>query len=360
MIAFCMGGGIGDAILCVPVIRRMQSTFDEPIVVFYCDGNLTPILGTIPDVELRFFETYWWDSQLECVKNAVSDCSLIIWNRFESDNDEKCNYFYANDEKWLPFVRMKREEYRRNLSSELGREIGDLEEEVSRGLMFELSGDSNFYSDWNRFGIDVSYDDVHMDIPVEFEEKHAGAISKLGPYAILHDSRLPEDGKSRPHWIKCWYTERWNQLSSHLSSEYGLCVVQMRSDLSPMFSGTICHEDIIGGDATFFDYLTLVKNSSLYVGTDSWPAHAAVFLKNPVFVILKGPSVRRWDHFNRYASILRKGNCQGCEYISLDDCIFGSGARWCMDSIGIEDVKKVIRNSMNASRTIFLSPNKGC
>ena len=350
MIAYCMGGGIGDVILGLPVIRKLQALLKEKFVIFYCDGNLTPLLSTLQDVELRFFETYYWDSQLDCVKNAVSDCSLIIWNRFEGDNDDKCNYFYANDLKWLDFVREKRELYSRNLSKELGRPIGDLQEEAGTGMMLELAFDSNYFSDWNRFGIDVGYEDVSMEVPEEIEQKHASSIARLGRYAIFHDSRLPFPGKTRVHWIKCWYLDRWNELSRKVGEFYGCQVVQLRSEDSPKFDGTIDHSDIIGSDATFFDYLCLLKHSVLYVGTDSWPAHAAVFLPQTAFVILKGASVRRWDHMNRYTGVLRKGNCQGCEYVGLDECVFGRGARGCMDAIAVSDVEETIKSQLKSHR----------
>lgn len=347
MIAFCMGGGIGDAILCLPVIETLKKKFGEKFVIFYCDKNLTPILETIQDVELRFFETYWWDSQLACVKNAVSDCDLVIWNRFEYDNDGECNYFYANDPKWIPFTREMREIYRKSLSLELGRPIGRLQDEVARGLMLQLANDSNYYSDWLRFGIKISYDEVHMEVPDEVKKTHFQKFSDFGKFVILHDSRLPETNKKRPHWIKCWYLDRWNELSASLTKQYNCKIVQMRSDLSPKIDGTISHEEIIGDKATFFDYLYLLERCFLYVGTDSWPAHASVFMPHVSFVILKGPSVRRWDHLNAYTSIIRKGNCQGCEYVSLDECVFGAGSRTCMDMIDVESVFEKVKRTVD-------------
>ena len=342
MIAFCMGGGIGDSILCLPIIRKLQCLFEEPMVVFYCDRNLTPILSTLDCVELRLLETEWWDSQLDCVKKAVADCSLIVWNRFEADNDGKCNYFYANEDRWLGFVREKRETYRRNLSEELNRPIGDLEQEVYSGLMLELANDSNYFSDWNRFGFDVGYGDVNMDVPEDVEQKFSARLSEIGPYAIFHDSRLPRPGEEAPHWIKCWYLERWNELVKIVKETYGYTAIQMVGGINPLFDGAIGHPDLIGDGATFFDYLCLLKNARLYVGTDSWPAHASIFLPDTKFVILKGPSVRRWDHYGKFNSVVRKGICQGCEYISLDRCVFGRGSRSCMESISVYDIQEEI------------------
>jgi ADP-heptose:LPS heptosyltransferase len=333
-----MGGGIGDSILCLPIIRKLQAQFQETFVVFYCDRNLTPILSTLENVKLRFLDTQWWDSELQCVKSAVSDCSLIIWNRFEADNDGKCNYFYANDSRWIDFVREKRDLYSKNLSLELKRPIGDLEEEGHSGLMLELAYDSNYFSDWNRFGLDVGYDDVFMSVPEEIEEKHDRLISSLGKYAIFHDSRLPVLGHTCEHWIKCWYIERWNELVSRVKEDFECEVVQIISGQNPRFEGAVLHPDIIGRTTSFFDYLCLLRHSFLYVGTDSWPAHASVFLPDTSFVILKGASVRRWDHFGKYSSVVRRGNCQGCEYISLDKCVFGRGSRICMESIKVDDV----------------------
>jgi ADP-heptose:LPS heptosyltransferase len=336
-VGFILTGGIGDAILWIAVAKKIQEMFDGDFVLLYFNNHMEPIVNTLENAETRFREIDYWGTSEDTVKTNLSDCDLVVWNRFERDNDGLCNFFYAVNEEFIPYVRDKRAEYMANLSKDLGREVKSIDEEIYNGLIHILVNEDDYFIDARRFGIDVSYEDVNIDIPDATIEKHDDMIRQFDPYVILHDSRL-----DNIHHLKSWDFDKWNELSNNLSENMSCNIVHLLSSNQGAFDKSIIHSKIIGDDATFFDYLYLLKRSSLYIGTDSWPAHAAIFLPDTEFVFLKGPSSKRVDHMGKYSSIIRKGKCQACEYISLDKCILGRGTKKCMNSISVEEVINII------------------
>jgi ADP-heptose:LPS heptosyltransferase len=337
MIGYIVTGGIGDAILSLPIIEKLKVFFNDEIVILCFDINCVPLL-------------FYTKNQVKChnvkkifstneVYSFLQECSIVVWNRFESDNDGLNNYFYAIDDSKIDIIRRFRETYHKNLSKSLGREILDLRKEDKLSLLTFLSSEENYYADWNRFGIDVSYDDLKIDIPQNTIDKNEKNVKNLGSYCIVHDSRLYSSTQN----IKSWYFDRWQSATDFILKNFGMKVVQFHDREQLLFNGAISHTDVICPEAQFFDYLYLLSKSKFYVGTDSWPGHAAICFPEVKFILLKGAVAKRWDHFRRYSSIIRKGKCQACEYISLDECVFCRGKKECMNKIEVDDVLNEIK-----------------
>lgn len=340
MIAFCLTGGIGDAIFSVPVINKIKEVFQDDVVVLYFDHRSTPIIKTSCAVDLRLIERDFLSP--DEVYSKISDCNLAIWNTFKIDNDGHCNFFYAIDKSKIGIVRERRELYLNNLSAVCGRKITDIRNHVKLGLMNFLSNEKDYYADFKRFGIDVSFEDVKLDIPQEVIDRNKKSIDSLGNYRIVHDSRLSSHGKNMG-FFKSWYTDRWEELCEKLQEDnpYSIIVHMVSEDQKP-FDRCMDHKKFIGKDAEFFDYLYLISRSDLYVGTCSWPSIAAIFLKRTKFVILRGPTIKRWDFGNKFSTIIRKGDCQACQGINYE-CPFGNSKRNCMKNITVEEVLQEIR-----------------
>jgi len=335
MIGYIITGGIGDAILSVPVIEKVKSYFNDSVIVLCLDPNMFPLIFSTGNP----VKCYEGEFSIEGAYSLLKTCSLVVWNRFEADNDGFNSFFYALDSSKLNTVRRMRETYHENLSKLLGRKVYDLRKEDHLFLMNFFSSEKNYYADWNRFGVDVSYDDLNITIPNEFVIKNKERVDSLGNYCIVHDSRIHSFVQN----IKSWYFDRWQEVVNFILEEVKFEIVHIHTKSQPLLSGVISHDEIIGSEAQFFDYLYLLSRSKFYVGTDSWPGHAAIFLPQVKFVLLKGAVSRRWDHEGKCSSIIRKGNCQACEYIPLDKCIFDRGQRGCMKKIEVNDVVNEIK-----------------
>jgi ADP-heptose:LPS heptosyltransferase len=337
MIGYISTGGIGDAILSLPVIEKLKSYFNDEVVVLCFDVNSIPLFQSTRNSVichntkklLSLDESYIF----------LKGCSLAVWNRFETDNDGFNNYFYALDSSKLSIVREMREKYHKNLSNFLGRQVYDLRKEDQFSLITLFSSEENYYIDWNRFGINVSYNDLKPNIPQDVIDKNSKNVDHLGEYCIVHDSRLYSSIQN----IKSWYFDRWQSVVDFILKNTGIKVVQFHDRKQVLFNGAISYTDVISSEAQFFDYLYLLSRAKFYVGTDSWPGHAAIFLPEVKFILLKGAVSKRWDHMKRYSSIIRKGKCQACEYISLEECTFGNGQKGCMKEIEVDDVVNEIR-----------------
>jgi ADP-heptose:LPS heptosyltransferase len=341
MIAFCLTGGIGDAILSVPIVRKIKEIFQQGVVVLYFDNRSTPIVKKMGAYDCRLIEKDTMSAHE--VYGKIEDCEMAIWNTFKIDNDGQCNFFHALHDRCIPIVRERRELYLKNLSSMYGKEIKNMREHLLSGLMEFLCNEHDYYADMKRFGIDVGYDDVNLEIPFDVVVRNKFVVDRLGEYSIVHDSRL-SDEKNTMGFFKSWYVDRWESVCQQLGGN----IVHMKSSGQKTFSGCVQHEDVIGGGATFFDYLYLLSRCKYYIGTCSWPSIAAIFLTGPKFTILRGPTIRRWDFGEKYSTVIRRESCQACQYINYE-CRFKDGKRMCMESITVDDVIKSLENKMSST-----------
>jgi len=338
MVGFCISGGIGDAILLSPIICRIRDTFSGVEVAVF-DPNIVTIIELI-GVKCHLIDSFIHLSADDMVSGTHSflksrGCSLAIWNCFRTDHDGFCNHFFALDSSFKELVSEKRFLYYKSLSEVMGKQISpvrrtDYNLEVARFLCSE----KDYFADWKRYGFKVSHEDVTLKVPNINNE----ALEKLSPYCIVHDSKL--DFNNVNGSIKAWFPDRWDEISEYLSTKMN--VIHFNNKNQKVFKGCIPVVEVLPEKRNFWDYFDFIRKSFLYVGTDSWPGHTAIFLPENKFLILKGAVSYRWDHFLKYSSIIRKGKCQCCEYLSLEKCIFGNGKKCCMEQITVNDVKENI------------------
>jgi len=335
-IGYILTGGIGDCILSIPIIKKLNNIFNTKINVLFFTKASLPILQTLDYCIPKYSDI---DLSLDYKKiyEELNFCDLIVWNRFEKDNDGFSNFFYAKNEKFIDFVREKRNLYLKNLSEVVGREIKDVKHTFPSVVPF-LNLESNYYVDWNRFGLDIKYKDLDIEVPKSI--KNSEFIDKIDNLCIFHDSRLEE--LDRSYSVKSWDRDKWEDLVVRLKKKF--FIVHFNNINQTPFFGSTSIFKLLGGNPNFFDYLYLLDRAKLYIGTDSWPAHAAIFLKNTKFILLKGAVSKRWDHNKKFSDIIRKGKCNCCEYISLETCIFDKGMKRCMKSILVEDVLEKVVN----------------
>lgn len=338
MVGFCLSGGIGDAILLLPVIQKLNSLYSGVEVVVY-DQNIVVIIESI-GVKCHLIEDYKRLSVSEWVlmtHNLLRSrgISLAVWSSFKTDHEGLCGLFLAVEDSAKKLVEDKRRLYYENLSKAIGKTVSSLKpRDNNLDVVKFMSEEKDFFAEWKRYGIDVSHSDVFLNSPDIKNE----ALDKLSPYCILHDSKMATD---TTFCSKSWYLDRWEALVPYLKSR-NFNVIHFQSRDQSLFKGCLSSNDLLPEKRNFWDYLDFLKRSSLYIGTDSWPGHAAIVLKDNKFIILKGSVCYKWDHFSKYSTVIRKGKCQCCEYLSLEKCVFGNGQKGCMDKISINDVKEKI------------------
>lgn len=348
MIGYCLTGGIGDAILSLPVIKALSREYGEGISVCYFNRNVGQVLEGNADLERADFLDINFASERRTLHRHFSDCRFIVFNRFYRDNDGDLNYFYASDDSELGEIRKRKEMYRHELSRAVGHRVAMSPSPTERlAIANFLSAEDDYYVDFKRFGLDVEYDDVELAL----SEDAVKVVSEygMGDYAIVHDSRMPNTNGDGLYAMKSWYLDRWNEVCAHLSDKHGLRVVKMSEVGQPIFDGVTFHTEIIGDRPQFADYLALLSRCRIYVGTDSWPSHAAICLRDPKYVFLKGAVSKRWDHGGRFGRTIRMGGCQSCEGIpgSLDTCIWEQGTKKCMDLITVDEVVRAIDEELS-------------
>lgn len=324
MIVYCQTGGIGDAIMGTAVIAGLRKRYGDVVVVHFEDL----VQQVIPESE-KFPQDQVLD--LADVGKYYPDASLAVINKFRKDNDGQLSYFYALDADMIQHVRTLRRIYLNGLAVDMGlnKLIGSIDEIDRLNLLRWMGSEDDYFADWHRYALLTGYDSVRLDHPFHSIPK----AEDLGEFAIVHDSRLPGPSGRSSYVMKAWYPNRWSVFCSRLKKK--MRIVQIMGGDQPLFEGAIPHTEIIGDKAVFQDYLNLLRMSRVYIGTDSWPAHAAICINDVKFVLLKGAVSKRWDHGGRYSRIIRVGDCQACEGPrgANSTCLWRAGSQQCMNMI---------------------------
>lgn len=352
MFTYFLSGGIGDALLDGPAGQKIAIERGERARLVTFDQKVSQVLEGADWVEeivdrTGLPELVSYDLAHELY---AKDASLVLWNYFIKDNDGEMNYFYAPCPKALPEVRARREAYIKALNVDLHMQIESITPQNALLLAMRMSQEDYYYADWNRFGVEVGYEDVGVSFDREANKRIVENQYLYEPYVLLHDSRLPKTGACRSYSLKSWYTDRWCELDDIIRRKYGAQIIQIASPGQPRFGRATLHTDVIGSTARFQDYLALLRHCHMYIGTDSWPGHAAIFVREPKYILLKGHVSRRWDHQCKYATILREGGCQACEFATdgtpaeQKECRFSLENHECMKKITVKKVEEKIQS----------------
>jgi len=339
MIAFVVTGGIGDAILGQPIPGKLKEMFGQDVVLYHQEGPIGQVVSHNFEVasEMRYVNA-WHSYRADEMVKIVDDpsCEMIVANTFFKTSTVSSFFMPLTDE-----MRLKADEmnglYISNLAKEIGVEKEQIKDIDPYQLMMYLGHCKNYYASFNRYGIDVGYEDIKLDIPEDAIERASEWIDKYGEYVVVHDSKFGDPECV----IKQWSKDSWEELVECINDRYGLPIIHFRSEDQPLFDGCISSTEVFGKQFDFYSILSFISQCKLYVGTDSWPQHSAVCHQKPKYVILKGAAAMGWDGLDKYSVNIRRGDCQVCECVSPDrtTCIFGkSGNVDCMQEIAVADV----------------------
>jgi len=342
MVVFFQTGGIGDTILGTAVIKCLNRYYGEKIGVLCLNPLVAQALIGVNYIS--FVKQVRPDQcrTMEDLERVCPEAELIIFNKFRRDMDGQLNFFCPIGDKYIENSRSFRQKFIKSVNDDLHTKATRLEDIAPLKLIRHFNNEEDYFSDWRRYGLDVSYDEVGLDIYDYTIERNAENLPS--DYFIVHDTKLPTMSGRSVYPIKAWYANEWSKLCNMLHQD-GRKIVQIVGADQPLFNHAIPHYDIIGHDAMFQDYLHLLSESKMYIGTDSWPAHAAIFIQKPEYLLLKGAVSRRWDHGGSYSNIIRVGKCQACEGppTSAHKCIWEAGNHSCMTKITAEMVMSKIK-----------------
>jgi hypothetical protein len=346
MIGFFQTGGIGDAILGTSVVRNLHDMYGE-VTVFYCDHLVPQVyqgMEFVSDIVRSDISKF---RDRDYISRLHPKIDFIVFNKFRKSVDGELNFFFPVKDSSVELCREYGKKYVLALSEKMGVKINSVYDISPSSLIGLFNSEDDYFSDWHRFGLNCSYDGVSIPI-YEYTRQRNLSISLPERFIIFHDSRSPINGQSA-YPLKAWAVDRWRELYSMVEG-LGLPVIQFVSGGQKVFcDGIIPHYDVIGRDAMFQDYLYLLSRADVYIGTDSWPAHAAIFIDHPKYILLKGAVSRRWDHGGRFSKIIRIGKCQACEgpAVSSSFCL-SQDKNGCMQKITAPIVYQTLLEMLHA------------
>lgn len=172
----------------------------------------------------------------------------------------------------------------------------------------------------------------HRDVAKAFMESKG-----LNKFAVVHAGARRE--------LRRWKPQYFAQIIDFLDGTYGMDVVLVggKEDL-PLnkeiqnLAGANCY--IYPEETSLLDFAALVDSANFFLGNESGPLHIASCMETPL-IGLYGPGVERvfYPYFAKSQVIHHVLDCNPCDQVH---CVTPDYT--CMDRIGVEEVKKAIKD----------------
>jgi ADP-heptose:LPS heptosyltransferase len=140
---------------------------------------------------------------------------------------------------------------------------------------------------------------------------------------------------------KRWGDEKWRKLAGSLPEEVDIVVVgskNEREEAERIFRG--CQRKVVLAMGVFSlgELAAFLKNSKLFIGVDSAPAHIAAAVGTPVISLFSGTNeAAQWSPRGINVTVIQKATpCSPCELITCPI------ANECMNQITVEEVRKKV------------------
>ena len=137
-----------------------------------------------------------------------------------------------------------------------------------------------------------------------------------------------------------WYFDRWNEVI-HRLNDYTFIQIGLESE--QLLEGVLDFR----GAYTLREQLSVIANSKLHIGLDSFWSHAAAALDTKAIVLFGDSSPVIWGHDNN-VNIFKNLQCSPClDWIGGTNCPF---SRRCMSLITVDEVVDKIINEFNKDK----------
>lgn len=281
-----VAGGLGDCLFYTPLIRDLYNLQQSKVIVY------------VHKIQ-----------HLEILKNNPY-CDLLLINYDEYPNlldQPKLNYSKKANQKYgsQPYYYMV---FLPTLSLKLKASSA-----IAKTFKVELSN--------NNLGIFLS------DSEIEFGRKIVSQYKF--PISINPTSNSSKN--------RMWYYERWNKVIEQFPN-YTFIQVGLESEI--LLDGVV---DCRGG-LTLRDQLSIIANSNLFLGVDSFWAHAATAIRTKALVLFGDTSPDHFGHDNNL-NIYKNERCSPCiDWIHGYSCPY---SKKCMELITVDDVVNAVKSLLS-------------
>ena len=278
-----VAGGLGDCLFYTPLIRHLHDAQQTKVIVYVHKIEHLEILKNNPycDLFLIDYEEY---------PNLLDQPKLDYNEKIYQKNDSHPFYYLV----FLPTLSLK-------LKASLA---------IAKTFNVELS--------INNLNIYLSIKEKEFGRKKVSQYKYPISIN---PTSISSKNRM-------------WYYERWNKVIKQFP-DYTFIQVGLESEF--LLDGV---EDF-RGKFTLREQLSIIANSNLFFGVDSFWAHAATALGIKAMVLFGDTSPDHFGHDNNL-NIYKNVSCSPCiDWIHGYNCPY---SKKCMELITVEDVVNSIRS----------------
>lgn len=180
------------------------------------------------------------------------------------------------------------------------------------------------------FNVDITNDEIQIFLTQDELSSGRGLISKFKTPITINPSSVCSKNQE-------WYIERWNEVI-HRLKYYTFIQIGLMSER--LLEGVLDFR----GAYTLREQLSVLANSKLHIGLDSFWSHAAAALNTKAIVLFGDSSPFVWGHDNN-VNIFKSLPCSPClDWIGGTNCPF---SRSCMNLISVEEVVDNINQVIN-------------
>lgn len=309
-------GGLGDGFIQSAITASIKKHFPDADITAYSDTTFTNIFhgaqycnrivpvewkrGLITEIDVRNFflslHDLWFDLKpLQFIEGSKSS-NFISEEKKNRLRDIESRYYYFN-----------------------GRELEDFYKEM------DAIGQTQLFS--KIFNIEASMSNAHLN------EQNLDGFDRPKKYAVI------SAGWTDTSFYKSWPSGKWDQIALFLNKN-GICPIQIGKSSEPLIHGCV-----LATHLSLNQQYTLIKESSLFLGSDGFLTHVAAKYNIPSVVLWGITPWRVWGHPGQYNVISPKF-----------DCLWWSYYNWAhdhkcseiMDAIEVEQVQEKIQEVINA------------
>jgi len=180
------------------------------------------------------------------------------------------------------------------------------------------------------FNVDLPNDEIQIFLTKDELAVGKGLISKYNIPITINPSSVCSKNQE-------WYFDRWNEVICRLKD---YTFIQIGLETEKLLEGVIDFR----GRYSLRQQLSVLANSKLHIGLDSFWSHAAAALNTKAIVLFGDSSPFVWGHDNN-VNIFKSLPCSPClEWIGGTNCPY---SRSCMSLITVNEVVDIVKQELD-------------
>ncbi len=316
-------GGIGDAVLLIPAIKRLRELFPAARIEVLAEVRNRGVFALCPVVDSVF-----------CY-DKLRDWGIVFRRNYD---------VVIDTEQWYRLSAVVARLVRSRIK------IGFATNERKRLFTHPVSYDQNTYESYSFLELLNSFEDKaltelsrpFLTVPEDAQKTAADILGPLGdgPFIVLFP------GASIPE--RCWGVDKFRHLAAQLA-DAGFSVVVVGGQEDVVAGHKIVTHTTgvsLAGVTTLSETAAILSRAQLLVSGDSGVLHIAVGLDVPT-VSLFGPGIaKKWAHQGQKHIVLNhKLSCSPCTRFGITPpCPIGAR---CLQEISVEEVLGAVQQQLS-------------